>query len=94
MLDKTSSDAKYLYNMCIGIVDGDITVVEEKVGKMCHSRWLTFAGRILRLYVSQPSLHAYEENKLQRMANAVVCVYYNVSGSCKCPQPNYKHRLP
>lgn len=49
-----STDQRYLYDMCNAISSGSCTDRLSKLqpGKMCHSRWLTTANRILRKYVS------------------------------------------
>ena len=55
-----SNDQYYAYQICWLIIheasDPDLQLLE--VGPLCHSRWLTIGGRILRYYVSQdkPSL--------------------------------------
>jgi len=54
-----SKDQRYLYEMCLAIRSGLISqsLSSREPGKMAHSRWLTTANRLLRLYVStsQPS---------------------------------------
>uniref|UniRef100_A0A8D8R121 Uncharacterized protein n=1 Tax=Cacopsylla melanoneura TaxID=428564 RepID=A0A8D8R121_9HEMI len=56
LIDKEdlSSDQKYLLDMVIAITTGDCptTLANRNPGILCHSRWLTTANRILRLYVS------------------------------------------
>ena len=49
-----SCDQKYLYEICLAVNSGycDPSLAARTPGKMCHSRWLTTANRILRLYVS------------------------------------------
>lgn len=53
-LTKLSTDQKYLYEICIAISKGTISpsLTRREPGKMAHSRWLTTANRILRLYVA------------------------------------------
>jgi hypothetical protein len=48
-----SKDQKYLYNMCIAIKTGHVaeSLAKREPGPLIHSRWLTTANRILRLYV-------------------------------------------
>ena len=50
-VDVLSTDKKYLYEMCQGISDGNVNIslCRRDPGRMCHSRWLTTANRILRL---------------------------------------------
>lgn len=49
-----SCDQKYLYEICLAISEGKLTtdLANREPGKIAHSRWLTMANRMLRLYVS------------------------------------------
>ena len=49
-----SSDQKYLFNMCKAIEIGQCSddLALQKPGPVVHSRWLTTANRLLRLYVA------------------------------------------
>ena len=49
-----STDQKYLYDIFQSITTGKVSIeiARKSPGKMSHSRWLTTANRILRLYVS------------------------------------------
>lgn len=49
-----STDQKYLYKITKAIGDGVVpqNLAEKSPGKMGHSRWLTTANRILRVYVA------------------------------------------
>lgn len=72
-LQMLSTDQKYLYNMSLSISRGNISedLANTKPGKMAHSRWLTTANRVLRLYVatSNPSEH------LQCLTEYILKVY-------------------
>ncbi|GBM16779.1 hypothetical protein AVEN_9372-1 [Araneus ventricosus] len=48
-----SNDQQYLYAICLAISRGECysDMALRKPGPVSHSRWLTIAGRILRLYV-------------------------------------------
>ena len=52
--DDLSTDQRYLHEMCQAITSGHCSseLGNRKPGPICHSRWLTTASRILRLYVS------------------------------------------
>ncbi|KAK2577113.1 hypothetical protein KPH14_011881 [Odynerus spinipes] len=54
VVDQMSTDQKYLYKICqavgAGICSSELANCQP--GKMAHSRWLTTANRILRLYVA------------------------------------------
>ncbi|CAH0562813.1 unnamed protein product [Brassicogethes aeneus] len=49
-----SMDQKYLFDICKAIKSGTCceSVAKRNPGKISHSRWLTTANRILRLYIS------------------------------------------
>ena len=53
-LSELSTGQQYLYGICNGISKGTISssLAQREPGKMAHSRWLTTANRILRLYIS------------------------------------------
>ncbi|GBM67615.1 hypothetical protein AVEN_44760-1 [Araneus ventricosus] len=48
-----SNDQQYLYDICLAIYSGKYysDLALRKPDPVAHSRWITFAGRILRLYV-------------------------------------------
>ena len=54
LVDDFSTDQYFLYRICQacikGIYEEDLVVLEP--GPICHSRWLTLACRIVRLYMS------------------------------------------
>ncbi|KAF2902020.1 hypothetical protein ILUMI_04171 [Ignelater luminosus] len=68
-----STDQKYLYEICQAVSTGSSSpeLANRQPGKMVHSRWLTSANRLLRLYVSTFNL---SEN-LQLLVNYVIKVY-------------------
>ena len=49
-----STDQKYVYEICQAVCSGSCSqkLSNRNPGKMAHSRWLTTASRILRLYVA------------------------------------------
>jgi hypothetical protein len=49
-----SKDQRYLYDMCKSIEAGQVSdsLARRQPGPLIHSRWLTTANRILRLYIS------------------------------------------
>lgn len=53
-LDDLSNDQKYLFSLALGIKSGNIDpkILFTTPGKLNHARWLTFASRCLRYYVS------------------------------------------
>src|SRR6218665_56562 len=65
-----STDQKYLLEMCQAITTGQCSTDfgNRKLGPMCHSRWLTTANRILRLYISKEN----PDKHLVTLANYIV----------------------
>lgn len=49
-----STDQRYLFDICTSISKGacPLSLANRFPGKICHSRWLTLANRICRLYIS------------------------------------------
>ncbi|CAH1113072.1 unnamed protein product [Psylliodes chrysocephalus] len=62
-----SKDQKYLYEISVAISNGILpaNLVHCNPGNLCHSRWLTTANRILRLY--RNGYFAHPENILLAM---------------------------
>ncbi|CAG9818134.1 unnamed protein product [Phaedon cochleariae] len=59
-----STDQKYLFEISVAISVGIVSesLTRKQPGKMAHSRWLTTANRILRLYVG--TINPSEELKI------------------------------
>lgn len=76
-----SKDQKYLFEMCRAIEAGELTqkLATKDPGPMVHSRWLTTANRILRLYVSSTS----PSRELLLMTDYVLKVYAPIWFSIK-----------
>lgn len=71
-----STDQLYLYRICLfiqGLLQYE-KVTRQKPGKVAHSRWLTTANRIVRLYVSTPASSPFYE-ALKSLATYIVRVY-------------------
>lgn len=68
-----TTDAMYLYKMALAISSGEVSadLSNIKPGPIAHSRWLTKASRLLRLYVTtnKPS------KNLKILANYIMKVY-------------------
>lgn len=81
-LKTLSTDQKYLYEICQGISLGNVStsLSQREPGKMAHSRWVTTANRILRLYVSTIS----PSENLKILAQYVVKVYAPTWFEIKC----------
>lgn len=68
-----STDQKYMYKMCIAVtnVECPTNLALQTPGPVVHSRWLTTANRILRLYVATES----PSSNLLVLATFVMKVY-------------------
>ncbi|CAH0562903.1 unnamed protein product [Brassicogethes aeneus] len=68
-----STDQKYLWDICQAVTSGvcSESLIHRKPGKLTHSRWLTAANRILRLYISSNEV----TRNLQILTEYVVKVY-------------------
>ena len=96
MAKDLSTDQRYLYEICLAVNSGhcDLSLAARSPGKMCHSRWLTTANRILRLYVSKQA----PDEKLCCLAEYVVKVYapvwFGIKKSPSCIYgPHHLHEL-
>ena len=46
MLARLSTDSKRMYELCVGVVDGNLEKVKHlKLGKTSGARWITFGAR-------------------------------------------------
>lgn len=83
-----STDQKYLYEITVAISSNNLSadLANRNSGKITHSRWLTIANRILRLYVSsvKPS------KNLRTLTQFVVKVYAPVWFEIKS-KPTCRH---
>ncbi|KAK0067238.1 hypothetical protein Bpfe_003336 [Biomphalaria pfeifferi] len=72
-LSELSTDQRYLHEMCLSVMTGCCSeeLARRNPGKMAHSRWLTTANRILRLYISQQN----PTHSLQMLATYIMQVY-------------------
>lgn len=77
-----SSDQAYLYNMVLAVSSGvcSESLKNSNPGKMVHSRWLTTANRILRLYIST----ADPTENLIILAEFIMKVYAPMWFTIKC----------
>lgn len=68
-----SSDQKYLFEICTAISSGSVSpnLANKDPGKLAHSRWLTCANRILRLYIGT----AKPTKNLRDLATFIMRVY-------------------
>lgn len=75
-----STDVKYLYKMANGISNGFISadLANIKPGPVVHSRWLTKASRLLRLYVTTNTPSFNLKTLAIYIIRAYVPMYFNI----------------
>ena len=58
VIDNLNSDAKYVYDMCNSISQGQVatSLKIRSPGKIHNARWITLANNVLRLYVGLENL--------------------------------------
>jgi len=81
-----SNDAKHLHQLAVQVNTGSLTknAMKKKIGPLCHSRWLTLATRILRLYIAlSPNNTVF--SKIKKLARYIIGVYWKM-------HINVKHR--
>lgn len=73
ILDTLNTDQKYLFDICVAISNAEFSrkLAHRAPGAISHSRWLTTANRILRLYVSEKN----PSQKLRTLATYIIKVY-------------------
>ncbi|KAK4880956.1 hypothetical protein RN001_004275 [Aquatica leii] len=89
-----STDQNYLFEICQVITSGhcNTSLSNRKPGKLAHSRWVTTANRILRLYISSEN----PSSSLMKLTEFIMNVYAPMWFSIKSqPTCNYgaKHLL-
>ena len=73
VVEKLNTDQKYIFKICQAILTGILPqgLSDQRPGNMCHSRWLTTAARILRLYMSEEN----PSEQFERLVNYILFVY-------------------
>ena len=91
LIKDLSRDQRYLYEIVKSIRSGTLSDIakKHKIGPVNHSRWLTLASRICRLYVSNVELDQNSMNNLRTLAHFVVTHYAPMWFNIKC-EPLYK----
>ena len=80
IIEDLSTDQKYGYRIVMAIRAGKIAVdlANMDIGPVCHSRWLTTANRLLRLYVSKHGFKGKNLLNLKLIVEFVIGVYYPI----------------
>ena len=78
IIDDLSTDQKYGYRIVMairaGVIPADLANMD--IGPICHARWLPFANRILRLYVSKHGLKGKVLSNLKLLVEFIIGVYF------------------
>ena len=78
----SEQEAIKLYNLTGNNIPGNCSpespAATNVLGELCTSRWLTYASRVLRLYISCSYPHNLA-NAVRTLAKYIVTVYYRVS---------------
>ena len=78
VVNDLSTDQHYGYRICQMITTGEVDedLMKMKVGPVCHSRWLTTASRLCRLYVSKHGLVGEDAKNLRAIVTFIVSHYF------------------
>ena len=92
IVNDLSSDQKFLYQITKAVRSGSAPqkLYGTKIGLMDHSRWVTLANRILRLYISDHSLTGLAMKNLETLVTFIVVHYAPMWFEIKC-EPLYKN---
>ena len=89
-----STDQKYMYKITRMIITGhlQINILKQVVGPVNHSRWLTTACRLCRIWVSNHGLRKNSKafTSLKKIVSFIVSVYVPMWFEVKC-KPNICH---
>ena len=90
-----STDQKYMYDIHQAVVKGECSpdLARRNPGKIAHSRWLTTANRLLRLYISEPSPSEILVLVIHYVMKVYVPVWFSIKKDWKCvngPQNLFK----
>ena len=82
-----STDQQYLYEMCYAVSKGECSKALSKrnPGALNHSRWITTANRLMRLYVSCQEPSASLKHLVTYVVKVYIPTWFNIKmhPSCK-----------
>ena len=83
-----STDQQYLYEISQVVASGQCTSAlgNKQPGKLNHSRWLTTANRILRLYVSSPDPSQNLKDLVDFVMKVYVPTWFDIKSKPQCHQ--------
>ena len=78
VIDDLSTDQKYGYRIVMAIRAGVVSVdlANMDIGPICHSRWLTFANRVCRMYASKHGFKGKNLTNLKLLVEFIIGVYF------------------
>ena len=81
-----STDQQYLYNICHAISVGQSSndLALQKPGPIVHSRWLTTANRLLRLYVTTENPSETLRNLVMYVMKVHAPVWFHIKTKSSC----------
>ena len=83
-----STDQQYLYNMChaISVGQGYNDLALQKPGPIVHSRWLTTANRLLKLYVATENPSETLRNLVTYVMKVYAPVWFHIKTKSSCSE--------
>ena len=81
-----STDQAYLFDICKLVSTGlcDQGLIKRQPGKLVHSRWLTTANRILRLYVSTENPSSSLEGLVKFIMKVYASMWFRIKTKASC----------
>lgn len=86
ILKDLSADQKYLFEMCQAISVGlcDTRISNRNPGKLAHSRWVTTANRLLRLYISRKNPSPSLRTLAEYIMNVYAPMWFHIKSHQSC----------
>ena len=83
-----STDQQYLYDICLAVSSGECgaDLAERRPGPVVHSRWLTTANRLLRLYISTDGPSANLIVLATYVVNVYAPIWFNIKTGSSCAE--------
>jgi hypothetical protein len=83
-----STDQQYLYDICLAVSSGECStdLASRRPGPVVHSRWLTTANRLLRLYISTDCPSVSLIVLATYVINVYAPVWFNIKSKSSCSE--------
>jgi hypothetical protein len=81
-----STDQQYMLQIYEAVTSGycSVALAEKKPGKLAHSRWLTAACRVLRLYISVTNVSAELKTLVEFIIKVYVPMWFDIKSKPHC----------